>query len=223
MNKYRKTLIKLDELSIREGELLFEQLILRANTILSATMILFLSSFSIFRSSSFSGRPFTLYSFFLNYPDCTLVHHLSLHLNICPISHLPWLSMNGGGWNCTVQRSSPHKCGQKSCYSAFNAVVAAFVSRYFRILIIFLCVWSSPLSLDHPGVSPKLPKYLFDRYSLYPRSINSSDYIPSFFLYMILHSEPPLIIYSSSDVSMSWNRAQGPIYQFELLPPQELL
>ena len=26
----------------------------------------------------------------------------------------------------TVQGSSPHKCGQKSCCSAFNAVVAAF-------------------------------------------------------------------------------------------------
>ena len=26
----------------------------------------------------------------------------------------------------TVQRSSPHKCGQKSCCNAFNAVIAAF-------------------------------------------------------------------------------------------------
>ena len=220
MNKHRKTLIKFDELNIRGDELLFEQLILRANTILSAMMILFLSSLSIFRSLPFSGRSFTLSSFFLNYPDCTLVHHLSPHLSICPISHLLWLSMNGGGWNCTIQRFSPHKCGQKSCCSAFNAVVAAFASRYFCILIIFACAWSSSLSLDPLGGSPKLPKYLLDWYSLYPRSINSSDYIPSFFLYVILHFEPLLIIYSSSDVSMSWNRAQGPIYQFGLLPPQ---
>ena len=118
---------------------LFEQLILRANTILSATMILFLSSLSIFRSPPFSGRSFTLYSLFLNYPDCTLIHHLSPHLTICLISHLLWLSVNGDGWNCTIQRSSPHKCGQKSCCSAFNAVVAAFASRYFCILIIFAC------------------------------------------------------------------------------------
>ena len=220
MNKHRKTLIKFDELNIRGDELLFEQLILRANTILSAMMILFLSSLSIFRSLPFSGRSFTLSSFFLNYPNCTLVHHLSPHLSICPISHLLWLSMNGGGWNCTIQRFSPHKCGQKSCCSAFNAVVAAFASRYFCILIIFACAWSSSLSLDPLGGSPKLPKYLLDWYSLYPRSINSSDYIPSFFLYVILHFEPLLIIYSSSDVSMSWNRAQGPIYQFGLLPPQ---
>ena len=47
MNKHRKTQIKLDELNIRGGELLFEQLILRANTTLSATMILFLSSLSL--------------------------------------------------------------------------------------------------------------------------------------------------------------------------------
>ena len=34
--------------------------------------------------------------------------------------------MNGGGLDYTVQRSSPHKYGQKSCFSAFNAVIAAF-------------------------------------------------------------------------------------------------
>ena len=223
MNKHRKTQIKLDELNIRGGELLFEQLILRANTTLSATMILFLSSLSlsIFRST-LSGRSFTLYSFFLNYHDRTLVHHLSSHLSICPISHLLWLSINGGGWNYTVQRSSPHKCDQISCYSAFNAVVAASACRYFYILIIFTCAWSSFLSLDPPGGSPRLPKYLLDWYSLYPRSINSSNYIPSSFLYVILYSKHLLIIYSSSDVSMSWNRAQGPLHQFGLLPPHEL-
>ena len=97
MNKHRKTQIRLDELNVRGGELLFEQLILRANTILSATMILFLFSPSIFRSLTISGRSFTLYSFFLNYPNRTLVHHLSPHLSIRPISYLLWLSVNGGG------------------------------------------------------------------------------------------------------------------------------
>ena len=223
MNKHRKTQIKLDELNVWEGELLFEQLILRVNTTLSATMILFLSSLFLFFDSPLSERSFTLYSFFLNYHDRTLVHHLSPHLSICLISHILWLSVNGDGWNCTVQRSSPHKCGQKSCYSAFNAVVAAFASRYFCILIIFACAWNSSLSLNPSWGSPRLPKYLFDRYSLHPRSINSSDYIPSSFLYVILHSKPLLFVYSSSDVSMSWNRAQVPIYQFGLLPPHFLL
>ena len=60
----KKTQIMLDELNVRGGELLFEQLILRANTTLSATMILFLSSFSLFSDPSFSRRSFTLYSFF---------------------------------------------------------------------------------------------------------------------------------------------------------------
>ena len=161
----------------------------------------FLFSLSLFRSP-LSGRAFTLYSFFLHYPDRTLVHYLNLHLSMCPISHILWLSVNSGGWNCTVQRSFPHKCGQKSCCSAFNVVVAAFAFRYFCILIIFACAWSSSLSLGPPGGSPRLPKYLLDRYSLYPRSIDSSDYIPSSFLYVILHSEHLLLIYSSSDVSM---------------------
>ena len=162
MNKYKKTQIKLDELKVWGDELLFEQLILRANTTLSAMMILFLFPLSLFSDLPFSGRSFTLYSFFLNYLDRTLVHHLSPHLSICPISHLFWLSMNGGGWNCTVQKSSPHKCDQKSCCSVFNAEVAAFASRYFCILIIFACAWSLSLSLDPPGGSPKLPKYLLD-------------------------------------------------------------
>ena len=87
MNKHRKTQIKLDELNIRGGELLFEQLILRANTTLNATMILFLFSFPLFFDPPLFGRSFTLYSFFLNYHDRTLVHHLSPHLSICPISH----------------------------------------------------------------------------------------------------------------------------------------
>ena len=198
-------------------ELVFEQLILRANTILSTTIIFFLPSLSIFRSSPFSGRFFTLYNFFLNYPDRTLVHYLSPHLSICPISHLFWLFVNGGGWNCTVQRSSPHKCGQKSCCSAFNTVVVAFASRYFCILIIFACAWSLSLSLDPPRGSPKLSKYLLDWYSLYSRSINSSDYILPSFPYMILHFGPLLIVYSSSNISISTNRAQSPIYQFGLL------
>ena len=77
---------------------------------------------------------FTLYSFILHYPDRTLLHYLSFHLSICPISHLLWLTVNCGGWNCTVQRSFPHKCSQKNCCSAFNMVVATFASRYFVFL-----------------------------------------------------------------------------------------
>ena len=48
MNKHRKTQIKFDEMNVRGDGLLFEQLFLRANTTLSATVILFLFPFSIF-------------------------------------------------------------------------------------------------------------------------------------------------------------------------------
>ena len=78
MNKREKTQIKLDEINVRRDELLFEQLFLRANTTLSATVILFLFPFSIFPDPPPSASSFTLYSFFLNYHDRTLVHHLSL-------------------------------------------------------------------------------------------------------------------------------------------------
>ena len=97
MNKRRKTQIKLDEINVRGDELLFEQLFLRANTTLSTTVILFLFPFFISPDPPPSGRSFTLYSFFLNYHDRTLVNHLSPHSSICPIKHLLWLSMNGGG------------------------------------------------------------------------------------------------------------------------------
>ena len=139
MNKHRKTPIKLDERKVWGGELLFEQLNLRANMTLNVTVILFLSFSPFIFRSSLSGRSFTLYSFFLHYPDRTLVHHPSPHLSICPISHLLWLSVSGVGWNCTVQKSSLHKCGQKSCCNAFNVVVATFAARYFCILITFAC------------------------------------------------------------------------------------
>ena len=162
MNTYRKIQIKLGEISVRRDKLLFEQLFLRANITLNATIILFLFPFSISPDPPPSRRSFTLYSFFLNYPDRTLVRHLSPHLSIYPIRHLLWLSVNGGGWDCIVQKSSPHKCGKKSCCSEFNVVIAAITFRYFYILIIFACAWSSSFSLDLLGGSSKLSKYLLD-------------------------------------------------------------
>ena len=82
MNKRRKTQIKLGKINVRGDELLFEQLFLRANITLSATLIPFLFPFSISPDLPPSGRSFTLYSFFLNYPDRTLVYHLSPHTQV---------------------------------------------------------------------------------------------------------------------------------------------
>ena len=83
--------------------------------------------FSNFLRSPLHGESFTLYNFLLDHLDHTLVSHLNLHSSTCPIRYLLWLSVNGSGWDCTVQESSPHKCGQKSCCSALNAVVIAFL------------------------------------------------------------------------------------------------
>ena len=48
----------------------------------------------------------------------------------------------------TVQRSSPHKCGQESCCNAFNAVVATFSQDIYASLsllctfVIYLHLWN---------------------------------------------------------------------------------
>ena len=107
--------------------MLFESLFLKANTTLNATVIISLPYFTTFFLSLSYGGTFTLYSFLLDHLNRTLVNHLNLHSSACPIKHLLWLSVNGDGCDCTVQGSFPHKCSQKDCCSAFNAVVAAFL------------------------------------------------------------------------------------------------
>ena len=62
----------------------------------------------------------------LDHLDPTLVDHLSPHLSVCPIRHPLWSSVSCNSQGNIVQGSSLHKCGQKSSYSAFNVVVAAF-------------------------------------------------------------------------------------------------
>ena len=109
---------------IRGDALLFNSLFQKVNT----TVILSLFPFSIFFLPIPSyEESFTLYNFLLDYLHRTLVNHLNLYSSICLIKHLLWLSVNGSGWDYTVQGSSPHKCSQKSCCSAFNAMVAAFL------------------------------------------------------------------------------------------------
>ena len=92
-----------------------------------ATVILFLSSLFIFLPSPPHGEPFTLYNSLLDHLDRTLVSHSNLHSSTCPIRHLLWFSVSCSGWDYTVQGSSPHKCGQKICCSALNAVVTTFL------------------------------------------------------------------------------------------------
>ena len=80
--------VKLDEMAVRGDKLLFRPQFLKADITLSAIVIHFLFLFHYVFRSPIYGRAFTLYSFFLHYPDCTFVHHLSLYLSICPIKHL---------------------------------------------------------------------------------------------------------------------------------------
>ena len=107
--------------------MLFESLFLKANTTLNATVIISLPYFTTFFLSLSYGRSFTLYSFLSDHLNCTLINHLNLHSSACPIKHLLWFSVNGDGCDCTVHGSYSHKCGQKSCCSAFNVVVAVFL------------------------------------------------------------------------------------------------
>ena len=70
---------------------------------------------------------FTLYiQLFSDHLNPTLVVHLRLHLSVYPISHLFWFFVSCSNQSITVQMSSPHKCGQGSDYSAFNAVTSTF-------------------------------------------------------------------------------------------------
>ena len=130
--------------------MLFESLFLKANTTLNATVIISLPYFTTFFLSLSYGGSFTLYSFLLDHLNRTLVNHLNLHSSACLIKHLLWLSVNGDGCDCTVHGSYSHKCGQKSCCSAFNAVVVTFLLD----ISIFLS------SLNVPEIHPYCWKFL---------------------------------------------------------------
>ena len=69
----------------------------------------------------------------LNHPLPTLVHHLSHHLSICPIKFLLQLFLSCDLSENIVQRSTPHKCGHKSRYNAFNVVITAFLQIFWSL------------------------------------------------------------------------------------------
>ena len=68
----------------------------------------------------------------LGHLDPTLVIHLSPYLSARPIRHLLWLFVSCVRRGNTVQRSSPHKCSQKSSCNTFNVVVATFPLDIFE-------------------------------------------------------------------------------------------
>ena len=112
------------------GERTGDGLIIKSLFLKDSSILCYSSSFFILLYYILSIPPlwrvFHIICTFLGRLHRTLVHHLNLYSSICLIKHFSWLSMNSSGWDYTVQRSSPHKCGQKSCCSAFNVVVVAF-------------------------------------------------------------------------------------------------
>ena len=91
------------------------------------------SSFSIFRSPSY-GRYFSLYN-----PPWSI---LPLHLFVIqattwvfvPSNFLLSFSLSCDLSRNIVQRSTPHKCGHKSRYTAFNVKVIAFLYIFWSLL-----------------------------------------------------------------------------------------
>ena len=82
-------------------------------------------------SFSFFFIPSSWRVFHLIYPPLDHLHpppidHPNPYLSTCPIRHPLWFFVSCGSQGSTVQRSSPHKGGQKNSCSAFNMVVAAF-------------------------------------------------------------------------------------------------
>ena len=171
---------------------------LKANTTLSATVIFFSLSFHyVFWSPSY-GRSFTLYSFHLDHLDRTLVNHLNLHSSICPIRYLLWLSVNGGGWDYTVQGSSLHKCDQKSCCNAFNAMVETF------LLDISVFLSSSYM----PEVHPYRWKFLEGHLSCPSTCLTD--------IHPIRERQPPRIVFLHH--FLTWSSILRPLQSFT--PPQ---
>ena len=87
-------------------------------------------SFSI----PFLGRISHIIQLPLDHLHPILVDHLSPHLSTRLIRHFLYLFVSRGSQDSTVQRSSPHKCGQKSSCNAFNVVVAVFPQIFLGFL-----------------------------------------------------------------------------------------
>ena len=114
--------VKLNHFAIQGGPTYINWLQLNTRTIQIATVF----SLSLYFPIPFSWRVFHLIYLHLDHLHPPLIDHLSSYLSTCPIRHSLWFSVSCGSQDSIVQRSSPHKCDQKSSCSAFNVVVAAF-------------------------------------------------------------------------------------------------
>ena len=119
-NQARTRSIDLNEFTVQGGKYSYKSIKLITSIIQMA--IVFSFSFSI----PSSWRVSYIIQFLLDHLDPTLVDHLSSYLSTYPIRHPFWLSVSCGSQGSIVYGPSPHKYGQKSSCSPFNAVVAAF-------------------------------------------------------------------------------------------------
>ena len=122
--------VKLNDFTVRRDQTYINWLQLNTRTIQMDTMFSLSLSFLI----SLSWRVFNIIYLPLDHLHPTLVDHLSRHLSTCPIKHPLQFSVSCDSQGSTVQRSSPHKCGQKSSCNAFNVVVAAFPQIFLGFL-----------------------------------------------------------------------------------------
>ena len=116
-NQTQKICIDIKKLSVREGCNYVYWSQINIETILISI---------VFSSPPSSWRVFHIIYPLLDHLHHLLVDHPNPYLSTFPIRHPLLFSVSGGSRGNTVQRSSPHKCSQKSSCIAFNAVVAAF-------------------------------------------------------------------------------------------------
>ena len=140
------------------------------------------------------------------------VGHPNPHLSTCPIRHPLWFLMCCGSLGSTVQKSSPHKCDQKSSYSAFNAVVASFPLDIFRfpsfLYVHEACLYYWSFLEDFTN---RWSTY-YELHSSYLRRNSSSNNL-SLVSYLWDFNWERLIT-TCSNLSTSSDKAQGLIYYF---------
>ena len=191
---------------------LFEEVILHVNQFnrVQVKFLLLQYSISIFPIPS-SWEVSYIIQLPLDLLDPMLVDHLSPYLSICPIRHPLWLFMSCDCQGSTVQESSPHKCGQKSSCSAFNAVVAAFPQ-------IFLSFYHSGTFMMHVpiiGTSQKITLVIKIHTGAVPSLSEEMFLLGPPFTYSLLMRLQTEITYSYLFLLgpfVSLDKAQGPIY-----------
>ena len=139
-----------------------------------ATIILFLFFFPIFFDPLLTGSLLPYIVSFLT----ILIVHLSIIQTFTQVSVPSVIFFGSLGMvmvENTLFRSLLHINAARKVAAVHECGGNNFSLRYFHILILSVCAWSSSLSLEILVRLPKLPKYLLNRHSSYLSSITFSD------------------------------------------------